>query len=174
MTYPATTTITTGVMMSSRHPILNVVAPLRVTCSPPLTLSDGRDILGLSHEQCDDLEYLLLRYYRSTVGALDPLPTGVGKSTSFDRPGSKRHKPESMPPPRCADPDEPDWTMVRLAEAVETRLTIVQQQLLRWRIHDRQTVLWCAQEVKHDKDWVEIRWGRLVTWLYFRAHGLTD
>ena len=157
-----------------QHPILSVVAPLRVTCSPPLHLSDGRDILGLSQDQFDDLEWLLTRYYRSTLGALDPLPTGVGKGTSFDRPGNKRHKPESMPPPKAADPDEPDWVMVRLADAIENRLTIVQQNLLRWRMLDKQTVAWCARAVGHDKDWVESRWGRMVTWLYFRAEGKLD
>lgn len=156
------------------HPVLNVVAPLRVTCSPPLDLNDGRVILGLSQDQIDDLEHLLDRYYRSTFEALDPLPTGVGKGTSYDRPGTKRHKPESMPPPKCAEPDEPDWVMVRLADAIENRLTIVQQNLLRWRMHDKQTVAWCARQLKHDKDWVEARWGKMVTWLYFRARGKVD
>ena len=158
-----------------QHPVLSVVAPLVITCSPPLALSDGREIAGLSRDQYDTLKILCHRYYASVVGALDPLPSGVGKSTSFDRPGNKRHKPESAPPPRAADPDEPDWVMARLADAIEHRLEFAQKLLLAYRLgEERRPVAWCASQMGQTEDWVRLRWGRLVTWLYFRAHGLVD
>lgn len=167
-----------------QHPVLSVVAPLVITCSPPLRLDGdragkehlrGQYVSGLSRDQYDTLKILCYRYYASVGGALDPLPTGVGKSTNYDRLGNKRHKPESAPPPKAADPDEPDWVMARLADAIEHRLEFAQKLLLAYRLgEERRPVAWCASQMGQTEDWVRLRWGRLVTWLYFRAHGLCE
>lgn len=146
-----------------------------VRCRPPLALTDGsgRSADGLTTSQYGDLKFFLKRYYDGLYGVIEPLPTGVGHATTFDKLGNKRHKPESTPPPRAAEPDEPDWLAVRLAQAVEA-LPIRTQCILRWRLYEGHSREWCAEQVGMSLDWVKSLWGPLVTRLYYRAHGLCE
>ena len=169
-----------------QHPVLSVVPRYAVSCSPPLRLSDPprnpgdqpglrHDYLvdGLSRRQYDHLKTVLWTYYQGLHGALDPLPSGVGKGTAYDRITIKRHKPHSQPPPRAADPDEPDWHAVRLAQAIES-MTVTEQRIVRMKILDKLTNAQIGDAVGHSERWVAGRWGNLATWLYYREQGLVE
>ena len=149
------------------------VSAIVIQCRPPLALSDGRLMLGLDQPQYDHLHAVIWRYYRSLWGTLDPWSSGVGKATDYNRVNSKRHKPESMPPPRAADPDEPDWHNSRLAAAIES-LTPTEQSIVRMKVSDRFTNRAIGDEVGRSERWVIGRWGTLATWLYFRERGLVE
>lgn len=159
-----------------------------VHCDPPLRLSDPprnpgdqpgllHDILvyGLHKHQVDAFEFDMHRYYSGLWGVLDPLPSYVGKGTDYNRLNTKRRKPGSQPPPDAADPDEPDWKMVRLAQGVES-LDALHQWFLQRRILDKWSLEKCAEHeyCRKTRRWASVTWGWLVTRLYYRARGLCE
>ena len=184
MTYAATRPIATGAAMTQAVRLI----PTRyaVTCSPPLRLSDPprypgaqpgirHDYLvdGLYRSQYDHLKAVLWSYYAGLWGVLDPLPSGVGKGTDYNRLNTKRHKPESKPPPPASDLDEPDWRAVRLAQAIES-LTVTEQRMIRMKIQLKLTNQAIGDAIGQSERWVVGRWGNLATWLYYREQGLVE